>query len=80
MENFSFLDEHWLFRNRRTGKYHIIVSFFIQFLTPLGHSECIAAVLQPVEYLQKYSREQTTKSASDEMTYKLVKLHGIKEG
>ena len=33
-----------------------------------------------MEYLQKYSRVQTTESASDEMTYKLVKTHGTKEG
>ena len=38
------------------------------------------AALQPVKYLQKYSREQTIESASDEMTYKLVKFHGTKEG
>ena len=45
-----------------------------------GTRECITAALQPVEYLQKYSRVQTTESASDEMTYKLVKFHGTKEG
>ena len=53
---------------------------FIRCLTPPGHSECITAALQPVKYLQKYSREQTIESASDEMTYKLVKFHGTKEG
>ena len=45
-----------------------------------GTRECITAALQPVEYLQKYTRVQTTESASDEMTYKLVKFHGTKEG
>ena len=45
-----------------------------------GTRECITAALQPVEYFQKYSREQTIESASDEMTYKLVKFHGTKEG
>ena len=63
-------------------KFDVVCLFvcFIRCLTPPGHSECITAALQPVEYLQKYSRVQTTESASDEMTYKLVKTHGTKEG